>query len=341
MHHDDEEARSIDDLVNHGDVAELCTRIDSLVLDEDWSSVVDVRDRCRSAIERGRQLWPAAAWAEYRLCLDAPGRFAAPVVDSPAARFTLGPFAEVMASTKRWDELAPWLPNTPGRDAVAYERAVRGDDLRADDGLHSIAEAVGIPLGLAAWEPRYPLAQYHLDRVDWLLPEELATSASRGAHVVTTAGRTIDDGPTVHALRDMVKSWTAESNGSARACAVDGSAPEAIGALAVEEASIAAVSAADALTIIAWAAGGGGAHGRRRGAATGRFEAWWVASHLTGMAEDWPLHADELGDALGDLRWWTWTDPARPIEPDGWACRLAIEAPAEGLAWAVDAFDRR
>ena len=68
-----------------------------------------MRTRARASHERGRQHWPAAEYAEYRLALEAPGEFAALVIDEGAGRFALGPLTEVAASTHTWDEMAPHL----------------------------------------------------------------------------------------------------------------------------------------------------------------------------------------------------------------------------------------
>jgi len=86
-------------LVDLGDLDELVRQVDRLADAGDWSGLVDLRDRCRRALERGRQLWPAASLADYRLSLDAPGRWAASVLVPDAGRFALGPLSEVAAST--------------------------------------------------------------------------------------------------------------------------------------------------------------------------------------------------------------------------------------------------
>jgi hypothetical protein len=106
--------------------------------------------------------------------------------------------------------------------------------------------------------------------------------------------------------------------------------------LGVTDARVAPLPPSDALALLAWAAASGGAHGRRRGAARGRFDAWWAAAALTGLDDDWPPDPDELGAAIAELRWWWW-DAA---EPDtGWTLRIALEDPVDGLAWAVTAVD--
>ena len=85
--------------VERGDVDELIRLVDSLCATREWDRLVELRDRCEQAIARGRQLWPVAAHAEYRLALEAPGRFAAIVLVEGAGRFAPGPLPEVAAST--------------------------------------------------------------------------------------------------------------------------------------------------------------------------------------------------------------------------------------------------
>ena len=87
---------------------------------------------------------------------------------------------------------------------------------------------------------------------------------------------------------------------------------------------------------LAWAAASGGAHGRRRGTATGRARAWWALTTLTGLDEHDEVDPDELGTAAEELTW-LWWDAA---EPDtGWSLRLAVEDTVDGLAWALNAQD--
>ena len=85
-------------------------------------------------------------------------------------------------------------------------------------------------------------------------------------------------------------------------------------------------------------AASGGANGRRRGMAAGRHAAWWALAALAGLADpgDEPATPDELGRALDELRWYLWDDGSPAT---GWVLRLAVEEPAEGLAWAVVATD--
>jgi hypothetical protein len=87
---------------------------------------------------------------------------------------------------------------------------------------------------------------------------------------------------------------------------------------------------------LAWAGASGGAHGRRRGGALGRFGAWWIATALAGATDDWPLDPDEMGELVAGLRWWWWD----AFEPrTGWELQIAVEDPTEGYAWAISARD--
>jgi hypothetical protein len=105
----------IRDAIEGNDLDELLRIVDALVATREWDQLVELRDRARLALERGRQLWPAASHAEYRLALDAPARYAAAVLVEEAARFAIGPVAEVAASTHTWSELAPHVARGPSR----------------------------------------------------------------------------------------------------------------------------------------------------------------------------------------------------------------------------------
>ena len=130
--------------------------------------------------------------------------------------------------------------------------------------------------------------------------------------------------------------WTAESNGRVDIAAVEGDHLGAIAALGVSSVRLSEVAAPEAMAWLAWAGASGGAHGRRRGGAAGRFSAWWAAAAMGGLLEDWPVSADELGEVLDELRWFVW-DANEPVL--GWQLRLAVWAPTEGLAWAIAATD--
>lgn len=321
---------ALDRLVELGDVDELLREIDRRCDRREWDGVLRLRDRCRAAVQRGRQLWPAAAHAEYRLALEAPAPWAAAVLVEGAGRFTLGPLTEVAASSHPWAELRPHLSPGPLATICGHERVVRGEDLTGD--VLVDAAVLDLPLALAPWEPAYPVAAYRAATADFPAPDLPAPVPV----ALPPAGRPFADPLACDALVDLARAWTAESNGRAEATAVAGSAAAAVARLGPPRARMVELSPADAMAAMAWTAASGGAHGRRRGMATGRFGAWWAAAALCGMVDDWPLHADELGDAVAELRWWAW-DADEPIT--GWAMHLAVEDPADGVAWAVAATD--
>ena len=87
---------------------------------------------------------------------------------------------------------------------------------------------------------------------------------------------------------------------------------------------------------MAWTGASGGAHGRRRGMAAGRFSSWWTLAALTAQLHEWPVPPDELYGAAQRLRWYRW-DAGDP--ETGWSLRLAVEDTQRGRAWAVSAVD--
>ena len=322
---------TVAELVDLGDLDELLRRIDLLCDERDWDALLDLRDRCRAAFARGRQLWPAAAHAEYRVALQAPGRWAASVVGG-GGPFSLGPLSEVAASTHRWEELAPFLPRSPEATLVAHERVVRGEDLTAvaADVDSAVLE---LPLRLEAWEPAYPLATYKPYSAEF--GDVPPPGASTWTEVDVSPGApVVEDREAVDALLELVGAWTTQSDGRVSAAAVAGDAGAAIGAVAgAARVRLAEVETAEAAALMAWAAASGGAHGRRRGMASGRFAAWWAVAALAGELDAWP----DLKAAVDGLRWFRWDR----LEPStGWALRLAAESASEARAWAVEATDQ-
>jgi Family of unknown function (DUF6183) len=316
--------------VERGDVDDLVRLVDALCASREWERLLELRDRCQQAVERGRQLWPVAAHAEYRLALEAPGRFAATVLVDGAGRFAPGPLPEVAASTHEWADLAPHAPPGPTAVLAAHERVVRGENLTGE--ALPGPPVLDLPLRLAGWEPEYLLAHYRPDGVDLpgptppaLTPVEVPSSVQDRSH-----------DPATHALLDAVRAWTEGSEGRAEATMVRGDAPTAITALGRDRVRIAELSPSAALCTLAWAGASGGAHGRRPGAAAGRFAAWWAGAALTGLLDDWPVDPARLGDALTRLRWYAWDSGGTTT---GWQLHLAIEDPSPGRSWAVAAVD--
>jgi hypothetical protein len=317
-------------LVELADLDELVRQIDRLCDEEAWDGLVDLRDRCRAALERGKQLWPAASLAEYRLALDAPGSFAGQMIRPEAGHLALGPLPEVAASRHTWLELRDAIPPGPLITVTAHERVARGEDLSTEERLDD--RVLDLPSRLATWEPHYAVALYEAD-VARFPPPELPPRIDTA---LPPAGRRWDDALVTTALLDLPRAWTAESDGRAEAVAVEGSALSAIAALGPPRARVSELDPSTAVAWLAWVGASGGAHGRRRGMAAGRFGAWWASAALGGVDDAWPVPPDEMGTIVSELRWFAWDAG----EPDtGWRFHLAVEDPAEGLAWAVAATD--
>ncbi len=334
----------LDRLLLEGDLDGLLRLVDDACDDGDWDTLEQIATRSRPAVERGHQPWPAADHAEHRLALQAPGPFAAAAVVRDATTFGVAPLAEVAASSHTWADLEPHLANAGTRRAVvAHERVARGEDLR---GLQLDDDPVGLPLQLACWEPATDgptIGPYGVD--DPVPPTGLLASVAQVPNPkVNESIAGPEAGSARAALRDLVSTWTEQSRGTATAVAVCGTGPEAAASagrsIDAGHISLRELASDEAIGLLAWAGASGGAHGRRRGAARGRFEAWWCTAALVGLdgpEDDWPPHPDALGNALADLRWWRWDSVLRPA---GWFLGIAVEDPLDGLAWALAASDR-
>lgn len=314
--------------IEGSDTDELIRVVDGLCEIREWDTLIELRRRCDEAVTRGKQLWGVSEFIRYRLALDAPGRWAGPVVSEGESRFTLGPLTEVAASTKTWGELDPHLAPGPHRAMVAHERVVRGETLLDADVDPHVLE---LPLDLEPWEPAYEIPRYRSDRLEVGTPPAPSVGEAAGL----SAGPAVDDPDGPRSLLALVDHWVDDSNGRAEAVCVEGDAGAAVGALGVSRAGLARIDPATALAWMAWAAADGGAHGRRRGTALGRFSAWWTAHELAGL--DWPVGPADLGAAVHDLAWFRWDEGAPET---GWVLKLAVESAGEGLSWAVSAVDR-
>jgi hypothetical protein len=320
-------------LVEAGDLDSLLRRIDELSGTGSWDELFRLRDLCRGLPRQGKPLWPAAVNAEYRLALEGDGPAAARAVTETDGRFALGPLTEVAASSHTWAQLAPHLPAGPLRALVAYERVLRGEDLSGDRTIDT--SVFDLPLRLQPWEGTYPVATYEAWRGIFPTP---AVHELHPVRVLPDPGRPTADLTATEALAELTRPWTTESNGRAEAAMVEGDHLDAIAALGVDAVRVARITPAAALELLAWTAASGGAHGRRRGMAAGRFNAWWVVASLTGLADDWPVDPDDVGDAVDTLEWFAWDlDQA----PSGWSFRIAAVDPVAGVAWAAMADDQR
>ena len=324
----------LDGLIHSVDLDGLVRLIDDRCSDRDWEGLLLLRDRCLAATRQtGRQLWPAATLAEYRLALLAPPEWAATVLDGEAGRFTIGPLSEVIAANHTWAELAPRLAPVPVAMYVAHERSIRGEQIDVDT-IGELPPVLDIPVAIQPWEPDYPVSTYtdagaeHPDPV---------TSGDLQSVTATVAGTLVDDDATELAVRQLVEAWTTSSTGRAEIACVEGTGLDALGALGVRSARVVEVPVAEALCRIAWAGASGAAQGRRRGMAIGRFSMWWLLGALGDLHEQWPPTNEEIDELLGALRWYRWD----AHEPEGgWRLQLLIEDADEGLAWAINATDQ-
>ncbi len=334
------------ELVERGDLDELTRQVNRLVASEEWDELAELRTRCRLAVERGKQLWAVAAHIEYRLALGAPGRWAAMMLETGPGRFALGPLPEVAASTHTWEELSAHVHPTPQGAMAAHERVMRGDDLSDDQVALKLPDVLDLPWTLQSWEPSYALADYEPDRMGAPAPKLPALSllgataqgSGRGSRGASPLSRGEADA-VASSLVDLVGTWTEESNGRAEAIGVRGNALKAIETLGARPREIVELDPALALAAMGWAAASGGAYGRRRGAAPGRFAAWLVLVALGDLSAKWPLVPNEVGAVLHQTHWYAWGagEPAT-----GWALRLAVEGTAGRIkdrAWAVSATD--
>ncbi len=315
------------DAIEATDYPVLQRIIDGHCAVRDWDALADLRVLCRHAVERGKQLWAVEEHIRYRLALEAPGDIAARVVAEGPARFALGPLPEVAASSHTWAELDDALPPGPWRSTVAHERVVRGEDLRD---LTLEADVFELPLQLQAWEPAYRLPDYRTDRVEQPGPSPIRMTPTE---LPSTPVPPADEAEATEALRLLTATWVEHSSGRSDTRAVEGDARAAIAALGPRVVSMAPISAPEALEWMAWAGSVGGVYGRRRGAAAGRFGAWWAAAHLA--AVDWPPSPDDLGTAIHELRWFLWSDGST----SGWMLNLAVEDVENGIAWATTSTD--
>ncbi len=327
-------------LIDAADVEELVRHVDRVVdLARDdaaaWAHLLELAEWCRAAAERGRQLWPAADHAHHRVALGAPGEQAVRALAASPGRFGLGPLTEVVASNHAWIELAPALRRELGTGpvalTVAHERVVRGEDLRGERFV--LGAGPELPLALEPWEPAYPIVTYRAFDVEGGEPPVVAPGAPVTLGPAPTSRA---DTAVGRAWRDAFDHWARASAGRVRSVEVEGGPLEALAALTgVSAPRLAPIDAATGLGLIAAGAASGGTHGRRRGAAAGRDDTWYVAARLAGL--DWPVDPAALGDAVAELDWFVWHDDAAAV--GGWAIRLVVHDPHDALAWALEAID--
>ena len=314
-------------LIESSDLDGLVRFVNGLVAARDWAGIELMRDRCQEAVERGKQVWGPAEYAEYRLALDAPADWAVAVVGDGKGRYGPGPLWEVASSRHSWAELDPLVTLPTLRALMGYERSIRGDTVDPNTIDERILET---PPMLQAWEPAYSTAVYRADGADF---PEGDRSPLEWVDLPATA-ESVDDDGVGQSLLALVRPWWDESSGHADVAQVEGDALVAIRALGPRRARVADVPLAEALSAMVWTGASGGAFGSRRGTPVGRTLAWLVLSAALGYDEI--PHDPAVLEEAAELRWVLW-DPGDAV--GGWALHLAVEDPHDGVAWAISAVD--
>lgn len=315
--------------INVSDHAELLRWVDRFDSDHDDERLVQLAWACHRALDRGHQLGAITAHAAYRLALHAPVAAFAEVLDIADDRFTPGPFAEVLASSHSSGEIGHDLPFGAVRSLALAECVLRGDVVD-DDETHLF----DTPGRLADWEPEYALASYSDTDLDAGTYEAVSANTSAVRLPPMDSVEVLRNDDAVHALHSVVAHWAEQSTGRIDTSVVAGDASHAICALGVRSGTISEISVGDAFGLLGWAGATGAAHAKRRGAAAGRFAAWWAAAALTDTP--WPTTADTLGGAGETLQWFTF-DAGLPAL--GWQFRLAVTDAARNRSWAITADD--
>lgn len=320
---------SLQNLIEASDLAGLTRYVDGVCASREWERLPVVVDRCNEAVERGKQVWAIAQYAEYRMALDAPGEMAGSVMSDGRGRFALGPLWEVAASTHTWDDLSQYVTVPTVRAMIAHERSIRGETV---DAASVDGRVLEIPVEIQPWEPTYPVADYQSDRATF--PDDIFDLPMEWIELPDAIERDDDDGVT-HTLLELVAPWWEDSLGHAETVTVEGTIEEGIRVLGPHRVRAADVDLSTALEAMVWAGASGGAHGRRRGTPRGRAAAWWVILEILGY-DDVPDDLGQLGREAAELRWVLW-DPGDRV--GGWNLHIGIEDPTDGIAWVLSAVD--
>ena len=100
----------LDALVDRADLDEIIREIDALCAKREWNELAALRNKCAAAVKTGRQVWPAATLANYRLALHADAKTAAESLQHPTSTFSMGPLTEVIAQSTRGMKSRNTLP---------------------------------------------------------------------------------------------------------------------------------------------------------------------------------------------------------------------------------------
>lgn len=300
---------SLDSLISSSDLDGLVRLIDAQCERRDWDGLFRLRQRARLANTNGHQVWPAATLAEYRLALHGDSNWATQVLDEDGGRFAIGPLTEVIAQNHSWADLAPLLVSGPRRAFIAYERSIRGETITGQSVGDSL-EVLDIPIELQEWEPTYCVATYSDHGIDAPSPSNVWKHDWVEIDTTEIFDDMVVEDPFVRdAWRSLIEPWTSSSGGRATSVVIDGTANDAMSALGFHSLRLTPISTEQALQWLAWCGSTGGTHGRRRGAALGRFGVWWLLAAIGGFTEEWDAlrQAGTLGQEIGDtaqaLRW--------------------------------------
>ena len=303
--------------------------ISALRAARDWEGLLQLRDDTHN--DPPSDTWSVAGLCEYHLALSAPAAWAAVVVNDNTGDQTIGPLHEIVAQQHAWAEIGPLL-SVNVRANVAHERIIRGEDLR--DAVDVNPSVLNLPLALQPWEAGYQLAEYRPDEASFPQPPSPALSPVTR---LPRPGEAIGDPHVVDAFKDLVRPWFAESNGKVNIVTCEGGHLNAIASLGATRARLAEVSFAEAMAWMVWAGASGGARGRRRGNAIGRYFAWHSVAAIAGVSEEWPIDPLEMGEIGEGLHWYLWdTDDHQ----HAWKLRLAVYDDVEELGLAVAATDQ-
>jgi Family of unknown function (DUF6183) len=320
------------DAITANDLDELVRVVDAMAAASLWDELLVVRDLARRAFDAtGRQMWPAASWAEYLIALRGPAECVAEILTPDAGFFAPGPLAEVAAQHHAWTDLRDVMMPGPTAALFAHERATRGEPI--DEPIEA-SDVLAVPLARPPWEPHYVLPEYRLHGLDPFGPDR----PSGRPMGVAVAKSSLDDAESVEAiesLRLVVAHWAVDERTEVRCVAVDGDATTAIATCAnATDCRVAPISPQEALIWMAWAAASDGGVTRRRGGAAGRDAAWHAAAVIAGFEPDAPYDPHELGEAIEELQWWWWTDRRGVV---GHVLQLAVEDPVDHVAFAISA----
>ena len=171
-------------LIHRADLDGLVELVDARTEQRDWDGLARARRLSRQAITAGRQLWPIATLAEYRLALLAPAPQAAAIVnDDDAGRFTIGPLTEVVAQHHRWAE-----PPVPCTDRSPRSRPTNGCCAATVDVTTSMAQRAR-PARRSPGSSRL----HHCDVRRHRCQRRSAATPQRGDHARHRCGDTVND----------------------------------------------------------------------------------------------------------------------------------------------------